>query len=128
MADVYDFYAKPPKTKQDLRDYLTSWLQNVDDVSPLVIQGEAFILEKGFVRAFNSHCVYRSLLTNEYVWWVSADSDTHYIFRSLKDEDDRWWVSEGFDVKLFPKKRFSTYESMLETVINDYYIAWKLSD
>ena len=106
MTDVYDLYKNPPKTKQDLRDYLTSWLQTVDDPSPLVIQGETFIQEKGFRRAFYKHCVFRSLLTNEYVWWVS----------------------EEFDVELFPKKRFSTYETMLENVINDYYIAWKLKD
>lgn len=106
MTEVYDFYGNPPKTKKDLRDYLTSWLQNIDDVSPLVIQGETFVQEKGFCRAFNQHCVFRSLLTNEYVWWVFDD----------------------FNIELFPKKRFSTYESMLENVINDYYIAWKLSD
>jgi hypothetical protein len=103
---MYDFYNNPPKTKKDLRDYLTSWLENVDDVSPLIIEGETFIQEKGFRRGFYNHCVFRSLLTNEYVWWV--------------DED--------FDLEQFPKKRFSTYESMLENVINDYYIAWKLTD
>jgi len=110
MAHVYDFYGNPPKTKEDLRAYLTSWLQNVEDASPLVIQeqgeNETFIQEKGFRRAFCNHCVFRSLLTNEYVWWVF----------------------EEFDLKLFPTKRFSTYESMLENVINDYYIAWKLKD
>ncbi len=106
MTDIYDFYKNPPKTKQDLRDYLTSWLQNVYDTSPLIIQGETFIQEKGFRRAFHQHCVFRSLLTNEYVWWVS----------------------EEFDLELFPKKRFSTYESMLENVINDYYTDLKLKD
>lgn len=102
---MYDFYKNPPQTKQDLRDYLTSWLQNVGDVSPLIIQGEPFIQEKGFRRAFHQHCVFRSLLTNEYVWWVSED----------------------FDLELFPNKRFSTYESMLENVINEYYVDWKLN-
>ena len=99
----YDFYKNPPKTKQDLRDFLTSWLQN--EVSQLTIQGETFVQEKGFRRAFHNHCVFRSLATNEYVWWVYGE----------------------LDVKLFPKTRFSTYDSMLEHVINDYYVAWNLS-
>lgn len=105
MTEMYDFYKNPPQTKQDLRDYLTSWLQTVDDVSPLIIKGEPFIQEKGFRRAFHQHCVFRSLLTNEYVWWVSED----------------------FDLELFPNQRFSTYESMLENVINEYYVNWKLN-
>jgi hypothetical protein len=101
---MYDFYKNPPETKQDLRDYLTSWLQNVDDVTPLVIRDETFIQEKGFKRVFHSHCVFRSLATNEYVWWVY----------------------EEYDLENFPRKRFPTYESMLESVIDEYYVAWKL--
>jgi len=103
--DVYDFYGNPPKTKQDIRDYLTSWLQNVR-CDTLIIQGETFIQEKGFRRAFHTHCVFRNKLTNEYVWWVTED----------------------FDINFFPKQRFLTYELMLENVINDYYIAWNLKE
>ena len=83
---------------------LTSWLQKVDDATPLVIRDETFIQEKGFKRAFHSHCVFRSLTTNEYVWWVY----------------------EEYDLEKFPVKRFPTYESMLESVIDEYYVAWKL--
>ena len=101
---MYDFYKNPPETKQDLQDYLTSWLQNVDNVTPLILHDETFIQEKGFKRAFHSHCVFRSLATNEYVWWVC----------------------EEYDLERFPIKRFPTYESMLESVINEYYVAWKL--
>lgn len=101
-----DFYKNPPKTKEDIRDYLTSWLEEVDDKSPLVIQGESFVQEKGFRRGFYYHCIFRSLLTNEYVWWVF----------------------EKLDLEIFPKKRFATYETLLENVISDYYIAWKLNE
>lgn len=101
-----DFYKNPPKTKKDIRDYLTSWLQETDNKSPLVIQGESFVVEQEFKRAFHHHCVFRSLLTNEYIWWVFED----------------------FDLEMFPKKRFATFESLLENVINDYYIAWKLTE
>jgi hypothetical protein len=101
-----DFYKNPPKTKQDVRKYLTSWLEKVDDASPLEIEGEIFIQVLGFRRSFHSHCVFRSVLKNEYVWWVFED----------------------FDLEKFPTNRFATYESLLETVINDYYIVWKLNE
>ena len=101
-----DFYENPPKTKQDIRNYLISWLEKINDTSPLVIQGEAFIQEWGFRRAFHHHCVFRSILTNEYVWWVF----------------------EEFILEEFPKKRFATYESLLENVIDEYYILWKLNE
>ncbi len=101
-----DFYSNPPKTKQDIKEYLTSWLNKVDNQSPLTINGETFVQEYGFRRAFYNHCVLRNILTNEYIWWVF----------------------EEFDLKSFPKKRFSTYELMLEDVINDYYIGWKLDE
>lgn len=102
MTDVYDFYKNPPTTKQMVRDYVNSWLQNVEDAPPLTIQDETFIQEKGFRRAFHQHCVFRSLSTNEYVWWVYQD----------------------YNVETFPKQRFPTYESMLENVVNDYYTSW----
>ena len=101
-----DFYENPPKTKQDIQNYLTSWLEKVNDTSPLVIQGETFIQELGFRRAFHYHCVFRSLSTNKYVWWVFED----------------------INLEKFPKQRFDTYESLLENVINDYYILWKLNE
>ena len=95
---IYDFYGNPPKTKHDLRDYLIS-LQNRQWYTVILL-----FKKKDF--GFNQHSVFRSLLTNEYVWCIFED----------------------FDLELFPKKRFSTYDSMLENVINDYYIAWKLKD
>ena len=101
-----DFYQNPPNTKQDVRLYLTSWLAKVDDASPLEIGDEVFIQELGFRRAFHSHCVFRNISTDEYVWWVF----------------------EEFDLTKFPKTRFATYESLLENVIDEYVVAWKLSE
>lgn len=101
---MYDFYGNPPKTKQDLRNYLTSWLQKVPQQVPLVINNETFVQELGFRRAFYNHCVYRSLSSNEYVWWVFEEPDEN----------------------TFPIKRFTTYEELLDYVIDDYYTKWKL--
>ena len=62
---MYDFYKNPPKTKQDIKNYLTYWLQKADDTTPLVIKGETFIQEQGFRRAFYMHCVFRNIVSNE---------------------------------------------------------------
>jgi hypothetical protein len=102
---MYDFYGMPPKTRQDLRDWLTSWLEKPDRPSlPLQVRGETYIQELGFRRAFHQHCVFRNLATNEYVWWVSEDGDL-----------------DGF-----PSKSYPDLEAMLSEVIQDYYIAWNL--
>lgn len=103
-----DFYKNPPRTKEDIRNYLTSWLQKVDnkDKFSVIVQGELFVLEWEFRRATHSHGVFRSLSTNKYVWWVF----------------------ETINLDKFPKQRFDTYESLLENVINDYYILWKLNE
>ena len=105
---MYDLDTNPPKTKQDIRDYLTSWLQMVEE-SPqpqLVVEGEPFVQELGFRRAFHIHAVFRSLFTNEYVWWVFEEQN----------------------LEMFPKKRYATYEELLDGVIHEYYIAWKLNE
>jgi hypothetical protein len=101
---MYDFYGNPPKTKQDIYDYLTSWLQ--PEKSNIMVKNEIFIQELGFRRAFYNHCVFRSESTNKYVWWVFEEPD----------------------ISTFPTKRFSSYEALLEYVVNDYYTRWKLDE
>lgn len=102
---MYDFYRQPPKTKQDLRDWLSSWLQKPEGaILPLQVRGETYIQELGFRRAFHKHCVFRNLATNEYVWWVSEDGN----------------------LDQFPTKCFPDFESMLNQIIDDYYVSWKL--
>jgi len=102
---MYDFYNNPPTTKAQIKEWLTSWLQKpVPEPSTFEVNGETFIQELGFVRAFYMHCVFRNVNTNEYVWWVSPKDDINY--------------------NNFPTKRFPSYESMLEQVINDYHALW----
>ncbi len=97
---MYNFYENPPRTKEEIREYLTSLLQPVIEDDCITIDNETFIQEQGFRRAFQCHCIFRSLLTNKYVWWVFEEQDT----------------------KIFPKERFSSYDELLEHVINEYYI------
>ena len=110
---MYDFYNKPPKTRIDLHEYLTSWLKKLTpeekETSIVEVNGEKFIQELGFRRAFYMHCVFRNMNTNEYVWWIFGDDDESYL-------------------DTFPTIRFPTYDSMLEQTINDYYKLWGLVD
>jgi hypothetical protein len=103
---MYDFYANPPNTRNELREWLTSWLEPVNDDTPLTINNETFIQEKGFRRAFHLHCVFRSLQTNEYIWWV---------------------FEEQPPLNMFPSQRYPTYKALLDSVIEDYYTQWKLT-
>ena len=107
----YDFYRNPPKNREQIREYLTSWLEELDEKPTLEIEGETFIQEKGFRRAYCKHCVFRSLLTNEYVWWV---------FEPVFLQAD--------DISSFPKKRYPTFESLIEGAVEEHYVAWRLTE
>lgn len=102
---MYDFYKHPPETKQELYEWLTSWLEPCDEPIPLDMSGELFIPLQGFRRGFSIHTIYKSLVTNQYVWWVNED----------------------LDVTTFPKERFDTMENLLESVVDNYYKNWKLT-
>lgn len=106
---MYDFYGNPPQNRKDLREWLTSWLEKPSDpLKPFTHNGETFIQELGFRRASYYHMVFRNLIANEYVWWVVSDN------------------YEG-NMSTFPSTRFASFEELLEKVIDDYYIQWKLS-
>lgn len=107
---MYDFYKNPPTNKSELRDWLTSWLKKPDPEPPLLeYNNETFVQELGFRRAFHNHTVLRNIRTNEYVWWVFPSEDT-------------------LNLDTFPATRFPSYEIMLEEVIDNYYVDWKLGN
>ena len=99
---MYDFYADPPETRDEIRKYLTSWLVPCNIPTPLNISGESFLPLQGFRRGFYSHTIHKSLSTGQYAWWVS----------------------EECDVKTFPTKRYSSIEFLLDSVVEDYYVLW----
>ncbi len=104
---MYDFYVKPPETKEQVRDYLTSWLEDLSGANPIDINGEFFLQEKGFRRGFHVHGVFRSLSTNEYIWFVCGDF--------------------AFEKKRFAEtKRYPSYEAMLEGAIHETCALWKI--
>ncbi len=105
---MYDFYGNPPKTKKDLHDWLTSWLEKVD-AAPVEHEGQTYVQEYGFRRGFCMHCVFRNLTTNEYVWWVFPDEQVGKM-------------------ESFPNARYPSFDDMLKHVIDDYYARWKLTE
>jgi hypothetical protein len=104
---MYDFYANPPKNKADLREWLTSWLAPTPSATAFEHKGESFVQVAGFRRAFYLHGAFRNVATNEYAWWVVSDDQTE-------------------NRTSFPTTRYPTYEAMLEGVINDYAVSWRL--
>ena len=108
---MYDFYGNPPKTRTDLREWLTTWLVKKPDQSIFQVNNEKFIEELGFVRAFYIHSLLRNINTNEYVWWVY-------------DKD----LDKNNQLKTFPKTRYSNYEELLNEVIEAYYTQWRLTE
>lgn len=108
-ASRYDFYGNPPKTKADLREWLTTWLEPTPNPRPIEQNGLQFIEESGFRRAFYSHSIIRNTATNEYGWWVAATDD-------------------GNEANTFPKEWFPTQEALLNHVIDYYYNTWKLGE
>ena len=105
---MYDFYGKPPKSREDLRAWLTTWLEPTNDEKEYSIKDEKYINELGFRRAFCMHSVFRNVVTNEYVWYVIEDTNVD-------------------DFKTFPKKRYPSYEKLIDGVVEYYYKFWKLT-
>jgi len=99
---MYDFYAKPPTTKDEIREYITTWLEPSKEETFIRNGDEQFSHISGFRRAFNIHAIYRSVSTNEYIWWVSEDGD----------------------LKTFPTKRYDSKDALIDDVVDQYFIQW----
>lgn len=104
---MYDFYANPPRTRADIRNYLTTWLKPVENAATVTYSGESFVQELGFSESSIMHCVFRSLSTNEYIWSVNGDTGPQSIA---------------------PMKRYPTFNALIDGVVEDYYGAWKSKD
>jgi hypothetical protein len=102
---MYDFYNNPPKTREDIYNYIISWLENTNDFTVYEINNQRYVNEKMFRRAFCIHSVFKNLDTNEYIWYVTPDTN----IGTFND---------------FPQVKYETYESLIENVVNDYYILW----
>ena len=106
---MYPFYENPPKTKQDVYDYITTWLQPVpDDSNTIIYDNREWTPIKGFRRASSIHCAYKCLSTGEYMFHV--------------DEFD--WTpttTPNFGIH-------KDYDTMIDSVVSRYTKLWKLGD
>jgi hypothetical protein len=105
---MYDFYGNPPETKEQIREYITTWLAPTNDTTTYSIGNEKFICEQGFIRAFYAHSVFRNIDTNEYAWYT-------YPREQIGEFED------------FPEKRYSNFEDLINGTVDDYYVQWKLT-
>ena len=106
---MYDFNTTIPKSREDLKDWLTKCLRPTNDEKEYTIKNEKYMNELGFKRAFYIHSVFRNVTTNEYKWYVVPD--TCFVD----------------DFEKFPKKRYSSYESLIDGVVEYYYKLWQLT-
>ena len=104
---MYDFYGNPPETKEQIREYITTWLQPTNDTRVFNINGTSYVNELGFKRAFSVHSVFKTVDTNEYSWYVCAA------------EDDT--------ISGFPDKKYPTFDALIDGVVDNYYVMWKLN-
>ena len=105
---MYDFYGNPPETKSQLREWLLSWLQKPATEDIFELHDDHFVQELGFVRAGYAHCIFRNIKTGNYVWWV------------YRNDTER-------TVDSFPDKRYSTVDELIGSVVDQYYVDWKLT-
>ena len=105
---MYDFYKNPPNTIEEIKEYLTSWLEMYNPVnhdSPIEdSNGTIWYLTHGFRRAFNLHQVYTD--------------KTNFAFN----------VDEyGWDGTFVPNMGiYNSWNEMIDGVAFKYAIMWKL--
>ena len=107
---MYDFFNNPPKTREDIREYITTWLEPCvsKDIYNLK-NNESFESVSGFRRAFCIHTLWKNCATEEYAWTFSEKPE------EINDES-------------FMNNRVPDYNSAIEWFVEYFYKAWKLVD
>ena len=104
MAEPYPFYEKLPQSFDDVKEYLTTWLQSISPSVVMMHDGVTWSQTFGFKRGFSTHGVFTS-------------SNDVFAFH----------VGEDGDMQNFPN--FGTYESfdkMIDGVVIRYCELWKI--
>ena len=103
---MVDFYNNLPETKEDIENYLRSWLQPIENGTKHAYKGNTWTQKHGFCRAFQIHGVYVNDITNEYLFHV----------------DEYEWkenVEPNFGV-------YNNFDGMISGVSDLYVKLWKL--
>ena len=114
----YDFDASPPGTRAEIRAWLTSQLS----IEPLPdaqirkeIDGDVWVVEHGFRRAFYSHSAVRLERTGEFAFLIT---------------DDDMAANSGGNAfaGIAALPRHSTLEAMIEGAAETYARLWKIAE
>lgn len=101
----YDFYKKPPKSKKDIREYLTTWLESSSTSVDICIENEIWKSVSGFRRGFCVHSVMMNVMTGEYAFHAADDFDQ------------------------FPNMgKSNTYDDLINEVVDKYAILWNIKE
>ena len=114
----YDFDASPPSTRAEIRAWLTSQLSvpHLPEAQTRAeIDGDVWVAERGFRRAFHSHSAVRLERTGEFVFLIT---------------DDDMVANTGgdafFGIEALP--RHSSLEAMIEGAAETYARLWKTAE
>jgi hypothetical protein len=105
---MYDFNTSLPKSREDLKEWLIKCLRPSNDEKEYTIKDEIYMNEFSFRKSSFIHSVFRNVKTKEYVWYVIPDICVD-------------------DFEHFPKKRYASYESLIDSVVEYYYKLSKLN-
>jgi hypothetical protein len=111
---MYDFYGQPPENRADLREYLTTWLRPETGEHKWMIGGGEYVLVAGFRRAFVSHEIFRNTATGQYMWYIAPPE----LGKRFADFNN---------ANAWPIGPQETYENLLSSVIEWYYVQWGLT-
>lgn len=105
---MYDFNTSLPKSREDLKEWLTKCLRPSNDEKEYIIKDEIYMNEFSFRKSSFIHSIFKNVRTNEYVWYVIPDICVD-------------------DFESFPKKRYASYEGLIDSVVDYYYKLSKLT-
>lgn len=103
---MIDFYKDLPNTKEDIENYLRSWLQPIDNGIVHFYNGKEWKQKYGFRRAFHIHGVYVDETTNHHIFHVDE-----FKWKDNTAPNFGEWID---------------FDYMIRGVSEIYYKLWKL--
>lgn len=122
----YNFDECVPKTKQDVYNFITTWLEPTSDENKLTkykINNELWTITHSFTREFYFHCVLKNEKTDEYAFHVWNKDYAKLIW----DDNNNLFEFNDLMSCYFPNfDRYNSYDEMIEGVVNKYSQMWKI--
>lgn len=101
------FYDKPPQSFNDVKEYLTTWLQVITPPSVITYNGVSWSQSYGFKRGFNIHGVFTNNANDVFAFHAAEDGDMHN----------------------FPNLgTYESFDTMIDGVARRYCKLWKIKE